>query len=247
MMQKWLPAFFMLLALSAHAADDGVLVFGGTGRLGSAIVRELVAAGHPVSVFVRPGSSRERLEGLNVGYVTGDLLDAAAVRAAFAGRSFHSVVEATSRGAADDAFYPTAMANIIAGAGAGSRPRIILHGSVGAGDNIRRFPQADFGRMRATLAAKGHAEQLLIDSGLDWAIIRNGILMPADTPATGQARLSDDHGLMRRVTRADLARLTAQCIARPADCQGRIWHAVDDSLGVPEKYRRRHDEATAHP
>ena len=63
----------LLLSIgSSHAGNENrVLVFGGTGQLGSAVVRELVAAGHPVTVFVRPASDRSRLEGLKLDYVSG--------------------------------------------------------------------------------------------------------------------------------------------------------------------------------
>lgn len=224
-------------ASSSHAASDNqVLVFGGTGQLGSAVVRELVAAGYPVTVFARPASDRTRLDGVKVSYLTGDILDAAQVRAAFDGRDFRTVVDATARGTADDEFYPTAMANIIAGAKTGGVRQIILHGSVGAGDNIERFPQANFGRMRSTLAAKGRAERLLIDSGIAYTIIRNGILLPADLPPTRTARLSTDQGLMRKVRRADLGLLTVLCVGNP-DYMNGIWHAIDDSLDVPPQYR----------
>jgi nucleoside-diphosphate-sugar epimerase len=245
------PAFsrllqtFALLLLSVGSCLAGsdqpgsankVLVFGGTGQLGAAIVGELVAAGYPVTVFVRPSSDRHRLAGLKVSYVTGDILNAAQVAAAFAGKDIRTVVDATARGSADDEFYPTAMAHIIAGAKAGGVQQIILEGSVGAGDNIKQFPQANFGRMSSTLAAKGRAEQLLIDSGIGYTIIRNGILLSADLPPTRTARLSTDQSLMRKVTRTDLGILTALCVGNP-DYMNGIWHAVDDSQDVPPQYR----------
>lgn len=221
---------------SDQVATNKVLVFGGTGQLGAAIVHELVAAGYPVTVFVRPSSDRQRLADLEVSYVTGDILNAAQVMAAFAGKDIRTVVDATARGSADDEFYPTAMAHIIAGAKAGGVQQIILEGSVGAGENIKQFPQANFGRMSSTLAAKGRAEQSLIDSGINYTIIRNGILLSADTPPTRTARLSTDQSLMRKITRTDLSILTARCVGDPAYMNG-IWHAVDDSLDVPPQYR----------
>ncbi len=137
---------------------------------------------------------------------------------------------------AGDDFYPQVMRHIVAAAKAAGSPRVILHGSVGAGDNMKLFPQAPFGRMASTLKAKGEAEWILQESGLTWAIIRNGILMPAGTPATGKAVLSDDHTLMRSVTRADLAQLTVRCLADDG-CFGHVWHAVDESLPFPDRYR----------
>jgi uncharacterized protein YbjT (DUF2867 family) len=223
------------LALPAAAAER-VLVFGASGKLGAEVVRALAGAGYAVTAFVRPGSDRARLEGVTVDYATGDLLVAADVAAAFAARPVDAVVDASARGSAPDDFYPRAMRNIVAAASAAGRPVVILHGSVGAGENAQRFPQAPFGRMAATLAAKGEAEDLLRASGLPWVIIRNGILAPDATPATGKAVLSDDESLMRTVTRADLARLTVGCLATDR-CRGRTWHAVDASLPFPERYR----------
>lgn len=223
------------LALPAAAAER-VLVFGASGKLGAEVVRALTGAGYAVTAFVRPGSDRSRLAGVTVDYATGDLLVAADVAAAFAARPVDAVVDASARGSAGDDFYPRAMRNIVAAASAAGRPVVILHGSVGAGDNAQRFPQAPFGRMAATLAAKGEAEDVLRASGLPWVIIRNGILAPDGTPATGQAVLSADDSLMRTVTRADLARLTVECLASDR-CRGRTWHAVDPTLPFPERYR----------
>src|SRR6266540_3318633 len=63
-----------------------VLVTGATGLLGSAIARELVARGHEVRALVRPGSDLAPLAGLAVEVARGDVLDAASLSAALAGR-----------------------------------------------------------------------------------------------------------------------------------------------------------------
>jgi len=223
-------------AQASGSAHEPVLVFGATGQLGSEIVHALVAAGYPVTAFVRPESDRGRLAGLAISYASGDMLEAADVAAGLASQRFATVVEASARGSAGDDFYPQVMRHIVAAAKAHGEPRIILHGSVGAGENIELFPQAPFGRMAATLAAKGEAEEILSTSGLEWAIIRNGILRPAGSPATGKAVLSPDHSLMRSVTRADLALLTIECM-QDRNCFGRTWHAVDESLPFPDRYR----------
>jgi uncharacterized protein YbjT (DUF2867 family) len=234
------------LAASAAAAATGgsapgpagarVLVFGASGQLGAEICRALVAAGYRVTAFVRPGSDRQRLAGLRLDYATGDLQTAVDVERVLTGGDFAAVIDASARGRAGNDFYPTAMRHIVAAALAHGRPRVVLHGSVGAGDNIRQFPQAPFGPMAATLAAKGEAERLLAASGLAYVIIRNGILAPDGTPATGKASLSDNDRLMRTVTRTDLARLTVECL-QGTRCDGRVWHAVDESLPFPERYR----------
>jgi len=60
-----------------------VLVTGGTGFLGSTLVRELIDSGHEVHVVARGSSRREMLEGLRVHWHTADLLDSPALEAAF--------------------------------------------------------------------------------------------------------------------------------------------------------------------
>lgn len=209
--------------------NDNALVFGGTGRLGAPIVRLLVEAGHPVTVFARPTSDRGRLAGLDVAYVTGDLLDGASVVAAIDGQPFAFVIDASSRGNSSDPFYATAMRNILTAVTASEVRQFILHGSVGAGDNVKNFPEIPFGRMHVVLQAKGEAEVLLKDSGINYTIIRNGRVERDGTPPTGTARLTEDETVMAPVTRPDLAALTLQCLDNP-DCINRTFHAVDDSL-----------------
>jgi dihydroflavonol-4-reductase len=61
------------------------VVTGGTGFVGAAVVRHLVAARHRVRVIVRPGSDRRLLAGLPVEMVEGDLIDALSLGRALRG------------------------------------------------------------------------------------------------------------------------------------------------------------------
>jgi dihydroflavonol-4-reductase len=61
------------------------LLTGGTGFVGSAVARELLAAGHEVRVLVRSRSPRDNLEGLDVECVEGDLLDPGSLKRALKG------------------------------------------------------------------------------------------------------------------------------------------------------------------
>lgn len=60
------------------------LLTGGTGFLGSAVARALLARGHRVVALVRPETPRGVLDGLDIAYVPGDLTDAPSLAAAMA-------------------------------------------------------------------------------------------------------------------------------------------------------------------
>lgn len=61
------------------------LVTGGTGFIGSAVVRRLLAGGQTVRTLVRPGNDRRNLEGLDIECVVGDLTDPSSLERAAAG------------------------------------------------------------------------------------------------------------------------------------------------------------------
>ncbi len=228
-MELTLKILFGLMAVTAVAAvrSGDVLVFGGTGRLGAPIVRLLVEAGYPVTVFARPSSDRGRLAGLDVSFVIGDLMDADSVIAAVHGKPFRFVIDASARRDSSEPFYATAMRNILTATADSDVHQFILHGSVGAGDNMQHFPDIGFERMHVIMKAKGEAEALLKASGINYTIIRNGRVQPDGTPATGTARLTEDLTVLGTVTRLDLATLTMQCLDN-AGCMNQTFHAVGD-------------------
>ena len=65
-----------------------ILITGGSGFVGAAVVRQLVQAGHAVRALVRPSSARTNLAGLPVEIVQGDLRDAGSLARAMAGIRF---------------------------------------------------------------------------------------------------------------------------------------------------------------
>ena len=235
-MVRWWVLPMVLIAFSSPGAADegGALVFGGTGRLGAPIARLLVEAGHPVTVFARPTSDRARLDGLDVDFITGDLLDGESVAAAVNGRTFRFVIDASGKGRSPERFYDTAMRNILAALAGSNVHQFILHGSVGAGDNVKNCPDIPVGRMMDTLKAKGEAEDQLKASGITYTIIRNGRVLQDGTPGTGTAELTTDDTVMASITRLDLADLTMQCLDNP-ECFDKTFHATDPGL---EAYQR---------
>ncbi len=202
-----------------------VLVFGGTGQLGSAVVKELSAAGHHVWVFARPKSNRKRLNGLAVDYVTGDVLALDTVAAGIASAKPSVVIDALGRGQAGVEFYRDSASNIAKASAAYGVSQLILHGSVGARDSVVLLGQPLSARTKRLFDAKSAGEQAVIDSGVGYTIIRHWQLLRGGTPASGRAVLSPDEMATAAVSRADLAQLTAQCVAAPG-CLNQVFHAV---------------------
>lgn len=93
----FLISSLLLLHANAFAKDGGVLVFGGTGRLGAPIAKLLVQAGEDVTIFARKDSPKDRLAGLKVDYVVGDLTDDKSIAAAFNGKKYRVVIDASAQ------------------------------------------------------------------------------------------------------------------------------------------------------
>ena len=112
-------------------------VTGGTGFVGSHVVRALLARGEAVRCLARASSRRDNLAGLDVEVVTGDLTDAAAIERFVAG------CDAVFHCAADYRLYvpdPAAMfaanvdgtRNVLAAAEKAGAARIVYTSTVGA-------------------------------------------------------------------------------------------------------------------
>ncbi|HSB70011.1 MAG TPA: hopanoid-associated sugar epimerase [Candidatus Methylomirabilis sp.] len=116
---------------------DVTCVTGGTGFVGAAVIRHLVAAGEPVRALTRPGSDRRLLAGLPVESVDGDLTDLSSLQRALTGcgRLFH-VAAFYSLWAADRRlFYDINVAGtrrILQAAGDAGVTRVVYTSTVGA-------------------------------------------------------------------------------------------------------------------
>ncbi len=222
-----------LLTTSAWA--DGVMVFGATGQLGAPHVRMLTEAGETVTAFVRPTSNRERLEGLDVQYAIGDLLDADSVRAAMELVKPRIVIDTSARrgGSLEDyeQFYAPVMQNIVDAAKVNGIDQLIIHSSVGVRGSAEKLLRDELGfdTNGANIRDKGEAEVIVENSGIPYTILRNGLLEFEPAEPTGTAYLTDDMDAFGRVTRTDLAELAIGCIGN-AECMNTILHAMDPSL-----------------
>ena len=214
----------------ANAAES-VLVFGGSGQLGSEVAKAVAAKGHTVTVFVRPTSKLDLLQGVKFEKIEGDVMKAADVAATLNKGKFTVVVDALAndRGGPPD-FYETSEKNIAKAVKAAGVKQLILHSSVGANDSRAVYPKERLAEMVAVLDSKALGEKAAMASGVTYTIIRNASL--GDPPAGGEkAKLYDDQTKFGAVSRNGLGRLTADCVANPA-CNNKIYHAVDDTMPV---------------
>ena len=233
MIVRGLTVIFSLLAFEATAAS--IIVFGGSGRLGAAIIKPLVSAGHEVTVFARPTSDLSLLSGVKIATVTGDVMTADDVMAGLRGKTYDVVINALSRrGNQDGPFYDVSQTHITAAAKATGVKQILFVGSLGAGKSRAVYPDDRWKIYGPLLLEKERAENEIIASGIGYTIIRNDQIVSDDVPATGKAYLSEDQMARGIITRADLGALIAGCAAAER-CMNRIYHAVDNVKYLPRR------------
>lgn len=236
-MTKWrfvLP-FLTALIMGSQAHADGVLVFGATGQLGARVVKALVDKGEDVTAFVRSSSNRDRLAGLPVTYVTGDMMNRDSIDAVFAAQSFRVVINTARAPTELKNFYKDSSTHIANAAKRTGVQQIIHHGAVGAGSNMALHPDVPWGRvpnLEARMMDHGVAEEVFFSSGIPTTIIRNSRVWPDETPPSGKAVMTEDRRVMTPITRADLTRFTMECLDK-SDCYGKVYHNKDDSLSWP--------------
>lgn len=148
-----------------------VFLTGGTGFVGSEVLRQLVAAGHAVRALVRPASEGKLAVREGVEIHSGDATEPATLAGALAGCDavIHLVGiirEFPARGISFERLHSEATRNVLAAA-EGQGVRRYLHMSAnGTG------PAGTTGYHRT----KWQAEQAVRGSGLDWTIFRPSLI-----------------------------------------------------------------------
>lgn len=228
----------LLCAPVAALANEGVIVFGGTGQLGREVVQDLLEAGQDVTVFARPTSKTVELERQGVAIVRGDVLSQTDVDAALNTGPYRVVVDALARdGGIDAAFYIDSAKYIAAASSASGVQQIILHGSVGAGLShlSDRDPDGEFGDL---MMAKSLGERYVMESGVPYTIIRNWAIVPDGTKESGKAIKSTDQSLRGLISRDALARFTVECLDASI-CMNEVFHTADDDIDTIPRYLER--------
>jgi NADH dehydrogenase len=164
-----------------------IVVTGGSGYIGSHLVRRLVEDGRPVRAVVRKRSLAEqegRLAGLAVEWVEADVTRPESLAPVLEGASavIHTVAIAIEKGGRkyEDINYQGTV-NVVEAAQASGVRRLINLSQLGADANLPyRF-----------LASKGKAQDYVAASGLEWTAFRPSVVWgPEDEFANTFARLA---------------------------------------------------------
>jgi NADH dehydrogenase len=151
-----------------------VLVTGGTGFVGTAVVHELRARGLDVRALVRSTRSAERLAGWGVEPAFGDVTDAASILAAARGCSHVVHLVAVIRGRRSD-FEQVMVAgtrNVIAATRTAGGKRLVLMSALGVNVQTRT--------LTPYFAAKWQMEQDVAASGIEHVVFRPSFVFGRD-------------------------------------------------------------------
>ena len=193
-------------------------------------VQRLRAMDVPVTVFVRPTSNLEGLDGLGVRTIVGNALNADDVDQAFASGEFEAVISSLGGRRGERRPDLVGNLNITAAAKENEVKRVIQVSSMGVGET-RNPPKPGDNFMAAVLYIKTLAEDDLISSGLDYTVIRPGGLRRGEATGTG---VLEDHEYRGSIDRQELGRLIAG-IVDDASTHGKILYAWDPSLPAGEE------------
>ncbi|WP_229068288.1 SDR family oxidoreductase [Actinoplanes sp. DH11] len=189
-----------------------VLVVGGHGKIALQLLGLLAARGDRARGLIRKPEQAADLEAVGAVPVLGDLEADASLEPYVKGADAVVFAAGAGPGSGDARKATVDLGGAVkltdAAKALGVR-RYVMISSIGAQD-----PGAATGSMVPYLKAKADADRYLIDSGLDWTIIRPGGL--TDEPGTGRVRLTTDLGGRASVPRADVAAVLAEALLVPS-------------------------------
>lgn len=152
-----------------------LLVTGGTGFIGQALIRQLIASGYEVRSLIRPSKRTPNLpRGVPVDAVVASLTDMRGVRAAMKGvKTVIHLVSGENKGSDTDLLSVDIQSTkVITAAAAESGVERILYISHLGADRASAYP---------TLKTKGISENYIKASGIDYTIFRSSLVYgPSD-------------------------------------------------------------------
>jgi uncharacterized protein YbjT (DUF2867 family) len=189
-----------------------IFVAGASRGVGLEIVSYLIKKNCHVKALLRSTESRAQLEAMGIEIFIGDALDSTALEAAMQGSEPLEAVISTIGGLPKDGQRADYLGNknLIDAALKAKVKKFILISSIGSGESVVALPPQALEALKPVLIEKEKAEQHLIDSGLNYIIIRPGGLK--SEPATGNGILTENYRVSGTINRADVARLACKCL-----------------------------------
>ncbi|HLP91793.1 MAG TPA: SDR family oxidoreductase [Nostocaceae cyanobacterium] len=210
-----------------------IFVAGASRGVGREIANYLTAQQLKVKALLRTEAAAADLKAIGVNAVLGDALNVKDVERAILGgnESIHTVIS-TIGGLPTDEVKPDYLGNknlIDASVKAGVK-KFILVTSIGTGNSVIAMPPQALEVQKPVLIEKEKAEKYLMNSGLNYTIIRPGSLK--SEPGTGKGMLTEDTHVIGSINRADVAQLVYRCLnSRRAN--NKVLSAVDRYMIFP--------------
>jgi len=207
-----------------------IFIAGASRGVGREIAQILVSQQdqEPNNITALVRSPNPELEAMGIKVIIGDALDAIAVTQAMEAQSVQVVIS-TIGGLPKDGVRADYLGNknLIDAAVQVGVKKFMLITSLGTGNSAAAIPPPAYETLKPVLLEKEQAENHLIQSGLNYTIIRPGGLKSA--PATGTAVLTTDYHVAGSIHRADVAALVCLCLSSPAS-DGQILAAFDRTM-----------------
>ncbi|MBE9061219.1 SDR family oxidoreductase [cf. Phormidesmis sp. LEGE 11477] len=207
-----------------------VFLAGASRGVGREIAKQLIAKGHQVIALLRSKDAEKALADMGITVRFGDALDVDAVKTAVGAQAVDVVISTVggvpSMEASDLPDY-LGNKNLIDAAVVAKAKRFILISSIGSGDSAIALPPNVLETLGPVLKEKAQAEDYLVNSGLDYTVIRPGGLV--SEAATDQEILTADVSVSGSIPRAGVARLAVACM-ESGRAQNQILSAIDLSM-----------------
>jgi nucleoside-diphosphate-sugar epimerase len=213
-----------------------IFVAGASRGVGQETAKYLIAQDMKVKALLRTEVAAKGLEATGVMTVIGDALNVDNVEREILGNEAIQAVISTLGGLPTNDVKPDFIGNknLIDAAVKAEVQKFILVTSIGAGDSVVAIPPQALEALKPVLILKEQAEQYLMNSGLNYTIIRPGGLK--SEPATGNGILTADPRIVGSIHRADVAQLVCRCL-NSTNANHQVLSALDKNMiypGLPE-------------
>lgn len=186
-----------------------LLVIGATRGIGEELVKQALAAGHQVRVMART-PEKVALEHKNLEVVAGDVLDPGAVVSALEGQEAVVLSIGLKMAWSEVSLFSEGTRILINAMEKAAIKRLLVVTGLGAGDSLNHggflYDKVFYPLMlKHMYRDKDRQEMLIRNSGLDWVIVRPGMLTNGDKTGSYRA-ITDLTGVQGgKISRADVA------------------------------------------